>query len=137
MPGLLRRRASSPAGNRHLAGVVHKWAFASVRRSAWAQEFYDAQRARGKNHYAALRALGIGWLEVLWRCLTHGAPLQRSRPRRQPQPGPRRDHRVSSLTLHASDEVVRDHRRGGLTEDVSTLTPGRATGPGRGRCERA
>ncbi len=29
------------------------------------------QRARGKNHHAALRALGNRWLEVLWYCLTN------------------------------------------------------------------
>jgi transposase len=62
------------ACNRYLADAVHKWAFASLRRSAWAKEFYDAQRARGKNHHAALRALGNRWLEVLWHCLTTEAP---------------------------------------------------------------
>ena len=62
------------ACNRHLADAVHKWAFASLRRSAWARQFYDAQRSRGKNHHAALRALGNRWLEVLWHCLTNGVP---------------------------------------------------------------
>ena len=28
------------ACNRYLADAVHKWAFASLRRSAWAREFY-------------------------------------------------------------------------------------------------
>ncbi len=62
------------ACNRYLADAVHKWAFASLRRSAWAKEFYDAQRARGKTHHAALRALGNRWLEVMWHCLTHHVP---------------------------------------------------------------
>jgi transposase len=62
------------ACNRYLADAVHKWAFASLRRSAWAKEFYDTQRARGKSHHAALRALGNRWLEVLWHCLTHQVP---------------------------------------------------------------
>jgi transposase len=62
------------ACNRYLADAVHKWAFASLRRSAWARDFYDAQRARGKNHHAALRALGNRWVEVLWHCLTHDVP---------------------------------------------------------------
>jgi transposase len=62
------------ACNRYLADAVHKWAFASLRRSAWAKDFYDAQRARGKGHHAALRALGNRWLEVLWHCLTHQVP---------------------------------------------------------------
>jgi transposase len=59
------------ACNRYLADAVHKWAFASLRRSGWAKQFYDAQRARGKCHNAALRALGNRWLEVLWHCLHH------------------------------------------------------------------
>ena len=46
------------ACNRHLAGAVQQWAFCSLRRSAWAREFYDAQRAKGKGHHAVLRALG-------------------------------------------------------------------------------
>ena len=62
------------ACNRYLADAAHKQAFASLRRSAWAREFYDTQRARGKNHHAALRALGNRWLEVLWHCLTHDMP---------------------------------------------------------------
>jgi transposase len=62
------------ACNRYLADAVHKWAFASLRRSAWAKDFYDTQRARGKSHHAALRALGNRWLEVLWHCLTHQVP---------------------------------------------------------------
>jgi transposase len=62
------------ACNRYLAGAVHKRAFASLRRSGWAREFYDAQRARGNNHHAALRALGNRWLEVLRHCLTSGIP---------------------------------------------------------------
>jgi len=62
------------ACNRFLADAVHQWAFCSLEKSAWAREFYDAQRARGKGHNAALRALGNRWLEVLWHCLDRGVP---------------------------------------------------------------
>ena len=58
------------ACNRHLRDAVHQWAFCSLKNSVWAREFYEAQRARGKGHHAALRALGNRWLEVLWHCLT-------------------------------------------------------------------
>lgn len=61
------------ACNRHLANAVQQWAFTSLRTSVWAREFYDAQRARGKGHHAALRALGNRWLEILWHCLRKGA----------------------------------------------------------------
>lgn len=60
------------AYNRHLGDAVQQWAFCSLRRSAWAREFYDGQRAKGKGHHAALRALGNRWLELLWHCLRRG-----------------------------------------------------------------
>ncbi|HEX2178149.1 MAG TPA: transposase [Actinomycetota bacterium] len=62
------------ACNHHLADAIHKWAFASLRRSAWAKEFYQAKRAGGNSHNAALRALGNRWLEILWHCLTKAVP---------------------------------------------------------------
>jgi transposase len=61
------------AHNRYLGAAVQQWAFCTLRRSGWAREFYDGQRARGKGHHAALRALGNRWLEVLWHCLRKGA----------------------------------------------------------------
>jgi len=56
--------ATRLACNRYLADAVQQWAFCSLRYSGWAREFYDAQRARGKTHHAALRALGNRWLEI-------------------------------------------------------------------------
>lgn len=64
--------ASRLACNGHLRNAVQQWAFCSLRDSAWARTFYDTQRARGKSHNAALRALGNRWLEVLWHCLIKG-----------------------------------------------------------------
>ena len=60
------------AHNRYLGAAVQQWAFCSLRRSGWAREFYDSQRARGKGHHAALRALGNRWLEILWHCVRTG-----------------------------------------------------------------
>lgn len=64
--------ANRLACNGHLRDACQQWAFCSLRGSGWAREFYDAQRARGKGHHAALRALGNRWLEVLWHCLQRG-----------------------------------------------------------------
>jgi hypothetical protein len=64
--------ATRLACDRYLANAVQQWAFCSLRQSRWAREFYDAQRARGKGHHAALRALGNRWLEILWHCLMRG-----------------------------------------------------------------
>jgi transposase len=66
--------ATRLACNRYLADAVQQWAFCSLRCSGWAREFYDSQRARGKTHHAALRALGNRWLEILWHCLTRDQP---------------------------------------------------------------
>lgn len=64
--------ANRLACNGHLRDAVQQWSFCSLRGSGWAREFYDSQRARGKGHHAALRALGNRWLEVLWHCLQRG-----------------------------------------------------------------
>ena len=60
------------AHNRYLGAAAHQWAFCSLRRSAWAREFYDAKIAKGKSHHSALRALANRWIELLWHCLTRG-----------------------------------------------------------------
>jgi transposase len=62
------------AHNRYLGNAAQQWAFCSLRGSGWAREFYDGQRAKGKGHHAALRALGNRWLEILWHCLRKGTP---------------------------------------------------------------
>ena len=46
----------------------------ALRRSTWAKDYYDSQRARGKDHHAALRTLGNRWLEILWHCLQRQVP---------------------------------------------------------------
>jgi hypothetical protein len=76
------------ACNRHLADAVHKWAFASLRRSAWAKDYYDSQRGRGKDHHAALRALGNRWLEILWHCLQRQVPYDEAVHLANRAPGP-------------------------------------------------
>jgi transposase len=46
----------------------HEFAGHSVRFCDWAAAFYDQQRARGKDHHAALRALAYKWIRILFRC---------------------------------------------------------------------
>jgi transposase len=57
------------ACNRHLRQAAMQSAFCSLTRSDWARSFYDRQRAAGKTHYKALRALANRWLELLWHLL--------------------------------------------------------------------
>jgi transposase len=96
------------ACNRYLADAVHKWAFASLRRSEWARQFYDGQRARGKNHHAALRALGNRWLEVLWHCLTNEIPYDEAATSPTAAgPSPRSQRQRPDLPQR--HQVLRDH----------------------------
>jgi transposase len=60
------------ACNRFLRQAVLWWAFGSLRTSQWARTFYDAQRATGRRHHQALRALGNRWLEILHHLLATG-----------------------------------------------------------------
>src|SRR6202022_1416042 len=46
----------------------HEFAAQSVRSSPWAASFYQQQRARGKGHHAAVRALSYKWTRILYRC---------------------------------------------------------------------
>ena len=68
--GRLRVVTARFARNRLLHDAVLGWAFCSLRWSPWARAFYDAQRAKGKPHYTALRALANRWLQILHHLLT-------------------------------------------------------------------
>lgn len=53
--------------NRFFRHVLHLWAHCSRFKSAWAEAYYQAARARGKTHSCALRCLAQRWLEILWK----------------------------------------------------------------------
>jgi transposase len=58
------------ACNKRLRHASYWLAFISLRQSEWARAYYDKQRARGRSHHRALRALGAKWLKILfvmWR----------------------------------------------------------------------
>ncbi|WP_200216758.1 IS110 family transposase [Micromonospora coerulea] len=57
------------ARNRRLADAVHQWAFCSLKGSPGARAYYDALRARGTGHQAALRQLGNRLVGILHGCL--------------------------------------------------------------------
>jgi transposase len=46
----------------------HEFAGHSLRFCDWAAAFYQQQRARGKGHHAAVRALAYKWIRILFRC---------------------------------------------------------------------
>ena len=53
--------------NKSFRHAVHLWADLSRKCCSWAQVYYQALRAKGKTHAAALRCLGQRWLKILWR----------------------------------------------------------------------
>jgi transposase len=84
--GRTREVVARAACNRFLRQALLWWAFCSLPRSAWARAFYDRQRAGGRGHFKALRALANRWLEILHHLLATGqcydeATHQRNRTR--------------------------------------------------------
>ena len=59
-------------GNDRLADACQGWAFAAIQGSPGARRYYEAQRARGKAHRSALRALANRLVGILHGCLRHG-----------------------------------------------------------------
>lgn len=51
-----------------LRQTFHEFASNSIPRCEWASMFYKQQRARGKGHQAAVRALAFRWIRVIVRC---------------------------------------------------------------------
>jgi len=65
--GKLRRVHLRRACDKHFPQSLHQLAFASLRRCGWARADYDAYRARGHGHHAALRALADRRVRILFR----------------------------------------------------------------------
>lgn len=55
--------------NRRLGDALHQQAFCALRASPGARAYYDAQRARGSGHHAALRQLSNRLVGILHGCL--------------------------------------------------------------------
>ncbi|HWL34848.1 MAG TPA: transposase, partial [Frankiaceae bacterium] len=61
------------ARNERLADAVQRWAQGAIVASPGARAYYDALRARGTGHQAALRQLGNRLVGILHGCLKTGA----------------------------------------------------------------
>ncbi len=59
------------ARNRRLADACYLWAFSAISRSPGARDYYDRQRATGRSHHQALRALSNRLVGILHGCLRH------------------------------------------------------------------
>lgn len=58
--------------NKRLGDACHWWAFSALTRSPGARAHYDARRAAGDHHNAALRNLANKLIAKLWWCLRTG-----------------------------------------------------------------
>jgi len=56
------------ACSKFLRQTFHEFANMSRHQSPWAKAYYETQRARGKSHHAALRALAFKWIRIIYRC---------------------------------------------------------------------
>ena len=57
----------------------HEFAAFSTRKSVWARAYYEQQRARGKSHHCAVRALAFKWIRILFRCWPERTPYDEAR----------------------------------------------------------
>lgn len=56
-----------------------EWAFLSVRTSFWAKAFYSQQRAKGKSHCIAIRALAFKWLRIIFKMWKDKVPYSEAK----------------------------------------------------------
>ena len=57
----------------------HEFAACSIRYCSWAQACYQTQRARGKGHHAAVRAVAFKWIRILFACWKSRVPYDPDR----------------------------------------------------------
>jgi transposase len=57
----------------------HEFGQCSIRYCPWAQACYQAQRARGKGHHAAVRAVTFKWIRILFACWKQRTPYDPQR----------------------------------------------------------
>ena len=60
------------ACSKFLRQTFHEYANMSRHQSSWANAYYGMQRARGKSHHAALRALAFKWIRIIYHCWKQG-----------------------------------------------------------------
>jgi transposase len=70
-PGTVSYRHACP---KFLRQSFHEFAACSIRCCSWANAYYQAQRAKGKSHHTALRALAFKWIRILYACWKNRTP---------------------------------------------------------------
>jgi transposase len=57
----------------------HEFAACSIRYCGWAKALYEAQRAQGHGHHAAVRVVAFKWIRILFACCKHRTPYDPER----------------------------------------------------------
>jgi len=60
---VIMRKACDKKGR----AILYHFAFASMRYSKWASDYYKSQRSRGKTHSVAVRALSNKWVKIIFK----------------------------------------------------------------------
>jgi transposase len=66
------------ACSKFLRQTFHEFAAQSIRQCGWAKAVYQQQRARGKKHHVAIRAVAYKWIRILFRCWQNRTPYDES-----------------------------------------------------------
>jgi len=64
---------------RFLRQTFVEWAGQTVVYSAWAKQYYQHMKAKGKSHHVILRALAFKWIRILWKCWQTRTPYDETR----------------------------------------------------------
>src|SRR6202165_5621754 len=62
-----------------LRQTFHEWAAHTIGSSVWAKAYYKQQRAHGKSHHTAVRALAFKWIRILFRCWQDRTPYDETK----------------------------------------------------------
>lgn len=60
-----------------------EWAGQTVVYCPWSKAYYQRMQAKGKGHWAILRALAFKWIRILWKCWQDRTPYNQARYLRQ------------------------------------------------------
>jgi hypothetical protein len=65
--GMYHKVIMRKACNKSARAILYKFAFSSLQFSDWARCYYDNQRAKGKTHSVAVRALSNKWIKIIYK----------------------------------------------------------------------
>lgn len=67
------------ACSKFLRQTFIEWVNQTIRFSFWAGRFYKTQRAKGKSHQMAIRALAFKWIRIVYRCWQDRVPYDEAK----------------------------------------------------------